>query len=288
MKKSPTSSPAPSARKRNVKKLAAIVLALLLVAMGIAAWVVYKNRVEIQHWWRGEIKIDRNKYPIVGIDVSAHNGDIDFNKVRGDGFSFVIIKASEGEDYHDSKFSTNYDKARKAGLKVGAYHFFRKKTDGLNQAKNFLEMVGWRKLDLPLVIDVEDWSNDDQIKDERTQKHLDAMIDNLRSRGHKVMIYTNGDGYKKYIKNGQININLWLCAFKQPEKLRHIPHQMQQYSHWGKVRGIWGDVDLNVFNGSEQQWFKWLEDLTPLQVDNSDIDSTYINDQDEYIIDDEL
>ncbi len=288
MKKSPTSSPAPSARKRNVKKLAAIVLALLLVAMGTAAWVVYKNRVEIQHWWRGEIKIDRNKYPIVGIDVSAHNGDIDFNKVRGDGFSFVIIKASEGEDYHDSKFSTNYDKARKAGLKVGAYHFFRKKTDGLNQAKNFLEMVGWRKLDLPLVIDVEDWSNDDQIKDERTQKHLDAMIDNLRSRGHKVMIYTNGDGYKKYIKNGQININLWLCAFKQPEKLRHIPHQMQQYSHWGKVRGIWGDVDLNVFNGSEQQWFKWLEDLTPLQVDNSDIDSTYINDQDEYIIDDEL
>ncbi|MBR5087683.1 MAG: hypothetical protein IKX31_11845 [Muribaculaceae bacterium] len=288
MKKTTASTPESSARKRKILKLVLAGLAVLLVAAGAVLYWAYKNRVDIQHWWRGEIVIDRNKYPIVGIDVSAHNGDIDFNKVKADGYSFVFIKASEGEDYQDSKFSTNYEKARRAGLKVGAYHFFRKKTDGLNQAKNFLEMVGGRKLDLPLVIDVEDWSNDDQIKDERTQKHLDAMLDNLRSRGHKVMIYTNGDGYKKYIKNGQININLWLCSFKQPDRIRHIPHQMQQYSHWGRVKGIWGDVDLNVFNGNEQQWLKWLEDLTPIQLDNNQIDSTLINEQDEYIIDDEL
>lgn len=288
MKKTSTSTPQSSAPKRKIIKLVLAGLAVLLVAAGAVLYWAYKNRVDIQHWWRGEIVIDRNKYPIVGIDVSAHNGDIDFNKVRADGYSFVFIKASEGEDYQDSKFLKNYEKARRAGLKVGAYHFFRKKTDGLNQAKNFLEMVGWCKLDLPLVVDVEDWSNDDQIKDERTQKHLDAMLDNLKSRGYKVMIYTNGNGYKKYIKNGQININLWLCSFKQPDKLRRIPHQMQQYSHWGRVRGIWGDVDLNVFNGSEQQWLKWLEDLSPLQTDTTQIDSTLFNEQEEFFIDDEL
>ena len=288
MKKTSTSTPQSSAPKRKIIKLVLAGLAVLLVATGVVLYWAYKNRVDIQHWWRGEIVIDRNKYPIVGIDVSAHNGDIDFNKVRADGYSFVFIKASEGEDYQDSKFLKNYEKARRAGLKVGAYHFFRKKTDGLNQAKNFLEMVGWCKLDLPLVVDVEDWSNDDQIKDERTQKHLDAMLDNLKSRGYKVMIYTNGNGYKKYIKNGQININLWLCSFKQPDKLRRIPHQMQQYSHWGRVRGIWGDVDLNVFNGSEQQWLKWLEDLSPLQTDTTQIDSTLFNEQEEFFIDDEL
>ena len=288
MKKTSTSTPQSSAHKRKIIKLVLAGLAVLLVATGAILYWAYKNRVDIQHWWRGEIVIDRNKYPIVGIDVSAHNGDIDFNKVRADGYSFVFIKASEGEDYQDSKFLKNYEKARRAGLKVGAYHFFRKKTDGLNQAKNFLEMVGWCKLDLPLVVDVEDWSNDDQIKDERTQKHLDAMLDNLKSRGYKVMIYTNGDGYKKYIKNGQININLWLCSFKQPDKLRRIPHQMQQYSHWGRVRGIWGDVDLNVFNGSEQQWLKWLEDLSPLQTDTTQVDSTLFNEQEEFFIDDEL
>ena len=274
-------------RRRKLLKTISLVLAALLVLLGCLMVWGYTNRVSIVHWIRGEIVVNRAEYPIVGIDVSSHNGDIDFDKVKADGYSFVIIKASEGLEHHDSRFATNYDNARKSGLKVGAYHFFRKDTDGLNQAKNFLETIGWRKLDLPLVVDVEDWSNAKNVEDERTQKNLDAMLDNLRSRGHKVMVYTNGDGYKKYIKDGQININLWLCAFKQPDKLKHIPHQLQQYSHWGRVKGIWGDVDLNVFNGSQEQWDKWLQDLTPQQFDIP-VDSTLINDNEEYIIHDEL
>lgn len=273
--------------RRKLLKTISLVLAALLVLLGCLMVWGYKNRVSIFHWIRGEIVVNRAEYPIVGIDVSSHNGDIDFDKVKADGYSFVIIKASEGLEHHDSKFAINYDNARKSGLKVGAYHFFRKDTDGLNQAKNFLETIGWRKLDLPLVVDVEDWSNAKNVEDERTQKNLDAMLDNLRSRGHKVMVYTNGDGYKKYIKDGQININLWLCAFRQPNDLKHIPHQLQQYSHWGRVKGIWGDVDLNVFNGSQEQWDKWLQDLTPQQIETP-LDSTLTNDNEVYIIHDEL
>lgn len=279
-----TTNTSDTSRKHKPLKVILICLALLLVLLGAGAWWVYSNRVAISHWWRGEIEIDRNKYPILGIDVSSHNGEINFEKVKADGYSFVIIKASEGVDHHDSKFATNYDNARAAGLKVGAYHFFRKKTDGLNQAKNFIETIGWRKLDLPIVIDVEDWSNDKNVENERTQKHLDAMLDNLRSRGYKVMIYTNGDGYKKYVKDGHVNINLWLCSFKQPEKLERIPHQLQQYSHWGRVKGIWGNVDLNVFNGSAAEWEQWLKDLTPSQNDTINIEDEDIL----YIIDEEL
>ena len=289
LKQAKLNKQAKATRKQKMLKTFLAGLALLLIVMGAAMWWGYKNRTSIFHWMRGEIVVNRDKYPIVGIDVSVHNGDIDFNKVKADGYSFVFIKASEGVDHHDSKFDANYQNARQAGLKVGAYHFFRKNTDGLNQAKNFLETIGWRKLDLPLVIDVEDWSNDKNVKDDRTQRNLDTMIDNLRSRGHKVMIYTNGDGYKKYIKDGQVNINLWLCAFKSPDKIKHIPHQMQQYSHWGRVKGIWGDVDLNVFNGSQEQWDKWLKDLEPYQPEDSYIDSTLIdNDNETYIIDDEI
>ena len=267
-------------RRRKVIKIILIALGVMAVLASALAWWAYKNRTDIFHWMRGEIEINRSKYPIVGIDVSSHNGDIDFEKVKAQGYSFVIIKASEGEYHHDSRFAKNYDNARAAGLKVGAYHFFRKKTDGLNQAKNFLETIGWRKLDLPPVIDVEDWSNDPMVQNERTQKHLDDMIDNLRSRGHKVMIYTNGDGYKKYIKDGQININLWLCAFKQPDAIAHIPHQLQQYSHWGRVNGIWGDVDLNVFNGSKAQWEKWLETMSPLDTLDPELnDLNFIDDE---------
>ncbi|MBP5687556.1 MAG: hypothetical protein IK100_03445 [Muribaculaceae bacterium] len=254
----------------NVFKRVIIWLAVLLVLLGIASWWAYENRQLIYHWLYGEVVVDHSKYPIRGIDVSSHNGDIDFYKVKHDGYSFVIIKASEGESDLDSKFTTNYDRAKANGLKVGAYHYFRKNTDGTNQAKRFIEAVGWRKLDLPLVIDVEDEINDN-VSDDITLKNLDAMINNLQSRGFKVMIYTNGNGYKKYVKDRQqlIDVNLWLCSFKNPDDIRHIPHQLQQYSHRGSVDGVNGDVDMNVFNGNERQWEKWLNDAVPLPADTT-------------------
>ena len=76
-------------------------------------------------------------YEIVGIDVSAHNGDIDFDRVKAEGIEFVFIKATEGSTFKDKRFVDNVRKARKAGLKVGAYHFFRFDTPGYMQGLNF-------------------------------------------------------------------------------------------------------------------------------------------------------
>lgn len=268
MKDSKTSSSPKASRHSKVFKRVLLGLVLLLVLL-LAFWG-YENRHSIYYWWHGEVVIDRSKYPIVGIDISSHNGDIDFYKVKNDDFSFVIIKASEGEDVLDSLFTTNYNRAKANGLKVGAYHYFRKNTDGINQAKNFVEAVGWRKLDLPLVIDVEDEINDN-VSDDITLKNLNFMIDNLQSRGFKVMIYTNGNGYKKYVKDRQlINVNnLWLCSFKKPNDIAHIPHQLQQFSHHGRVNGVDGDVDLDVFNGNEKQWELWLSKVAPLPTDTT-------------------
>ena len=99
------------------------------------------------------------------------------------------------------------------------------------------------------------------------------MIDNLQSRGFKVMIYTNGNGYKKYVKDRPfVNVNLWLCSFKKPDDIAHIPHQLQQYSHHGRVNGINGDVDLDVFNGNEKQWEQWLSNAAPLPADTTTTD----------------
>nr|MDE7190383.1 hypothetical protein [Muribaculaceae bacterium] len=96
---------------------------------------------------------DRNRFEVIGIDISAHNGDIDFRKVAADGISFVIIKATEGGTFKDRKFIDNLRKAREAGLKVGAYHFFRFDTPGYMQGLNFLNSLQSRQLDLPLIID---------------------------------------------------------------------------------------------------------------------------------------
>ena len=270
MKNSKTNSTPKTSRHSKVFKRVLLGLAVLFVLL--LGFLGYENRHTIYYWWHGEVVVDRSKYPIVGIDISSHNGDIDFYKVKNDDFSFVIIKASEGEDVLDSLFTTNYNRAKANGLKVGAYHYFRKNTDGINQAKNFVEAVGWRKLDLPLVIDVEDEIND-KVSDDITMKNLNFMIDNLQSRGFKVMIYTNGNGYKKYVKDRPfVNVNLWLCSFKKPDDIAHIPHQLQQYSHHGRVNGINGDVDLDVFNGNEKQWEQWLSNAAPLPADTTTTD----------------
>lgn len=66
-----------------------------------------------------------SRYEVRGIDISAHNGPIDFERIRNEGIDFVFMKASEGSGFKDVAFFDNYRNARKAGLKVGAYHFFR-------------------------------------------------------------------------------------------------------------------------------------------------------------------
>ena len=276
----PKARPNRKTKPDRIKWMLALGAAVVL-AFGVLMF--HKRHSIFQH----EPKFNLANYPVRGIDVSNHNGTIDWKQVADADYQFAYVKASEGKSHRDPAFKRNVRSAQQAGLLVGAYHFFRKNREGRDQAQNLLNAVEGLELDLPLVVDIEDWENSRWQDDKVVQQRFRDMVQALQKAGYRVMIYTNGDGYKKYIKDGQININLWLCAFKQPDKLKHIPHQLQQYSHWGRVKGIWGDVDLNVFNGSQEQWDKWLQDLTPQQFDIP-VDSTLINDNEEYIIHDEL
>jgi len=208
------------------------------------------------------VAVDRYRYPVAGIDVSKHNGDIDFDRVRDDDFQFVIIKASEGKTYRDEAFERNYTGARQAGLKVGAYHFFRKNRTGREQAANLLGAISGKALDLPVVIDLEDdWGNGATVSRKVTIDRVLEMVGVLKDKGYQVMIYTNFDGYTKYYENVLVDCDLWLCSFTPPDDLSHLPHVMQQYSHEGSVDGIKGDVDLNIYRGSKREWSNYLEQV---------------------------
>lgn len=225
-------------------------------ALMLALGLVYVSK-RLTH---PKVVINHTSYPICGIDVSNHNGEIDFEKVAKDTISFVIIKASEGVTYKDPRFNTNYRNARGAGLKVGAYHFFRKKKDGKLQADNFMRAVRGKAMDLPYVIDVEDWGDDLLVPEKEAIANLQNMITRLEQYGVKIMIYTNKDGHKKYIKANFSHLHLWLCTFTEPTKITAYNWHIQQYSHWGQVAGIEGDVDLNIFNGTQAQWEAWLNE----------------------------
>ncbi|TGU69877.1 lysozyme, partial [Mesorhizobium sp. M1C.F.Ca.ET.144.01.1.1] len=98
---------------------------------------------------------DRAEFPIRGIDVSHHQGQIDWQRVAADDVAFAIIKATEGGTHVDTEFATNLREARAAGLAVGAYHFFTFCRPGADQAKNFIAAVPRGEALLPPVVDIE-------------------------------------------------------------------------------------------------------------------------------------
>lgn len=233
-------------RKRPLKDIVIAILFVLVVCLLIFSiiWVYHEYRYSPPY-------VDETKYPVKGIDVSRHNGRIDYRKVKESGIDFVFVKASEGETHRDSLFSVNIDEARVAGLATGAYHFFRFDREGVDQAVNFLQAVGGRRPELGLVIDVEQAGNPEVPKEEVKRK-LTTMVEYMNLLGYPVMIYTNLDGYYDYIEEILPGCALWICRFK--ENPINAEWTFWQYDHHGKVAGVQGDVDLNVFNGSRKEW----------------------------------
>ena len=155
--------------------------------------------------------VDPEKYPVRGIDVSAHNGVIDMQKVADSGVEFVFIKATEGVDFKDRNFRTKFDNARRAGLITGLYHFFRFDRDGVEQAINLMRSVGSRRPELGLVIDVEKAGNPDSIPTETVKNRLLQMVDYLNLLGHRVMFYSNKVVYYEYLSETFPGAPLWIC-----------------------------------------------------------------------------
>ncbi len=199
---------------------------------------------------------DPARYEVRGIDISAHNGEIDFGSVREAGYDFVIAKASEGATFRDRRFIDNLRLAREAGLRVGAYHFFRFDTSGYMQALNFAAAVEGRRLDIPLVIDLEEWTNPTFQATPLVTTRLVEMIDCLEARGYRVMLYTNKNGYNRFLRTLPRSYPLWICSLgDEPETEGWT---LWQATHSGRVPGSDHPVDINVFSGNMRQWEAFL------------------------------
>ena len=199
--------------------------------------------------------VERSQFPVKGIDVSHHNGVIDFRKVAADSVDFVIIKATEGVTFRDSCMRRNYEGATAAGLRVGFYHFFRFERGGVRQGRNFLGAVGDMPVQMPLVIDFES-SNNPETDYYLVGGRLRDMADYLRRHGRRVMVYCNHNDYERYIRGNFDDMDLWLASGRLPEgdDRRHL----WQHSHNGRVNGISRPVDINTFNGSRADFEQWV------------------------------
>ena len=240
------------------KKEIFLVLGVLIVLTVIG--IIFSNR-KISKSSPNGISINKDKFPITGIDISAHTGEIDFDKILTKQIDFVYLKATEGQNFIDPKFNKNYSNASKRKITVGFYHFFRFNKGGEIQANHFLKHTINKKTNLPLVIDVEEWGNVLSKSKEDVVLEISKFIKTAESKTkRKLMIYTNESGYKTYIKGNFDNNDIWICSFNPKPNIKK-KWTLWQHSHKGKIDGAEGWVDINTFNGTKVQWEKYLKKL---------------------------
>jgi GH25 family lysozyme M1 (1,4-beta-N-acetylmuramidase) len=156
---------------------------------------------------------------ISGIDVSHHNGDIDYGRVRSAGNAFVIIKATQDNDFIDPMFLTNMARARAAGLAAGGYHFFDYTLDGTAQADHFLDrldLAGAIDDALPPVVDVECWAPiGSSIHAVSTARLRDFVARVYERTGRLPIVYTSVFMWRQVVGNadGFEDLPLWTACW---------------------------------------------------------------------------
>ena len=219
---------------------------------------------------------------IYGIDISRHQHEkgrkrysIDWNKVRitslgarhnaeGRTFpiSFVYIKSTEGTNIRNRYFLSDYIKAKKQGIRVGAYHFFSLKSAANAQANYFVNHTLFRKGDFPPVLDVE--PSDAQIRkiggDEELMRRIRIFMDIVERRtGMRPILYISQSFINHHMNNAKDikqKYNVWIARYGQYKP--DVKLVYWQLCPDGKVDGITGDVDINVFNGYQAQFDEFI------------------------------
>lgn len=209
-------------------------------------------------------------YPVHGIDVSRWQYSIDWQSAANAGVSFAWIKATEGGDVFDPYFKENLRGAKRAGIPVGAYHFYYHCTTAEDQARWFIRNVPRRGMTFPPVLDMEynHASPTCPIRPEPAKVRADIRTFQRivgAHYGQRPVIYTTVDFWKANDLGQLAGEEFWLRSVAgHPSKVYPGARwSFWQYSGTGRVPGIEGDVDLNAFAGSLEGWQAWLARRRP-------------------------
>lgn len=245
------------------------------------------KRMRIGEWDNDRYLGERITYTadrIYGIDISRHQhekgrkrysinwknlsitslGRISKKKITGTvnyPVSFVYIKTTEGTTIFNRYFAADYKAARQHGYKVGCYHFFSTRTSGIKQARFFLKRSRYTRGDFPPVLDVEPTA-----KMISKMGGANAMFREIRqwlnavesAWGVRPVLYVSQSFVNKYLPAApdlMKNYNVWIARYGEYRPNVNLIYW--QLSPDGRVNGIHGDVDINVFNGFASEWEKY-------------------------------
>lgn len=229
-----------------------------IAMIGIYIWLFYSFFVSPTGFrWRalyGDANYPEG-YEIHGIDISHYQGDIDWDDlsnamIEGCPLRFVMIKSTEGSTRLDSKFKENFRQAREYGYIRGAYHFWSNKSSARDQAYHFLNKVRLEDGDLPPVLDVEHKPKDRSVED--FQRDVLTWLHIVEDKYHvKPIIYTYYKFKDKYLSAPVFNDYPYWIAHYYVDKVEYKGlWKFWQHTDAGKLPGIKGYVDFNIYNGS--------------------------------------
>lgn len=217
---------------------------LLLVS---AFALVALTALAVVDWHRHGV----GKFPVRGIDVSHHQGDIDWQEVADAAVDFAFIKATEGRDHLDTRFPHNWAEAERVGLRRGAYHFFTFCTPGDEQARHFLEVVPPTPGALPPAVDVEfagncrAWSSIDGIRSE-----LRAFLTRVEAAwGQRPLLYITWESESRIVSGHFDDYPIWIRNTVWRPLGGASEWVFWQFTDEAELPGIDTPVDMNVYRG---------------------------------------
>lgn len=188
---------------------------------------------------------------IGGIDVSHYQGSINWREVAKErNILYAYIKATEGTNLVDNTYHTNLRGARKAGLRVGAYHFFNPNANAREQFRNFSTVVKLKEQDLIPIIDIEHRGKSPLPEFRNRLKQFLQMVE--RHYGVRPILYTSRDFYNKYLSGPFTHYKYMIARYHPdiPQLCDNAAFVMWQYSATSRIPGIRGNVDRSCMMDS--------------------------------------
>lgn len=227
-----------------------IVLILLFTTAGIAApqFLSKKPADDVS-----TCSIPEGKQIAKGIDVSRYQKEIDFEKVKNDGYSFVVIRVGTSRGGKDIKFEDNYKNALKAGLDIGCYYYTYADTaaSAKAEAKEVLGYIEGKSFNYPVFFDFEYSELLKYSRADENTKMINTFCDTVKRGGYYPGVYTSNSIYNNYIDKRTLanKWDFWVASYLDgtPKSDRYSKSfSMWQYTSNGGVDGITTRVDLNV------------------------------------------
>lgn len=208
-------------------------------------------------------------YAVHGTDVSKYQTSVDWDAAKASGISFAFIKATEGGDRVDDYFDEHWRRTRNAGIPRAAYHFFYFCRPAVEQAQWFIQNVPKDQSAMPPVLDME-WNPQSPTCKLRpdaatVRAEMTVFLRMVEKHyGKKPIIYTSVDFFDDNNLSTFRGYPYWLRSVAGHPTKRYGDHPFTfwQYTGTGIIPGMKGDADINVFNGSEAEWNRWLRQNT--------------------------